>query len=155
MGTEPGSIGVTMTMLFHAAGLQITDDLIRSVPGTFRIRDVRSVWVTRRQVGRGSRLMTEALGVGVVMVVIGGAGATGWLTRNWMWILTAPVFFLVVASIGLLDPIAIYLEKRHHELWIATDSVTVRVWKANSVEANKARRQIQRACERHREEYEV
>ncbi len=144
-----------MAMLFHAAGLQITDDWIRSVPGAFPIRDVRSVWVTRRQVGRGSRLMTAALGVGVILVVIGGAGATGWLTRNWMWILAAPAVFFVAASIGLLDPITVYLEKRHHELWIATDSGAVRVWKANSVEANKARRQIQRARERHREEYEV
>jgi hypothetical protein len=148
-------MGFRMAMLFRADSLQVTDDWIRSAAGTFAIRDVRSVWVTRRQVTGGSRLLTAALGIGAILVVVGGAGATGWLTRNWMWLLAAPVIFLVAAWIGLLDPIAIYLEKRHHELWIATDVVAVRVWKANSVEAKKALRQIQRARERHHEQNEV
>jgi hypothetical protein len=144
-----------MAILFRADELQVTEDWIRAPSGTFPIRDVRSAWVTRRQIGRGSRLMTAALGAGALLIVIGGAGATGWLTRNWIWIVAAPAFFFVAAAIGLLDPIAIYLEKRHHELWIATDSVAVRVWKQNSVEVNKALRAIQRARERHREQYEV
>jgi hypothetical protein len=70
-------------------------------------------------------------------------------------VLAAPVLFFVAAGIGLLDPVAIYLEKRHHELWIATDTVSVRLWKANAIEANKAMRAIHRARERHREQYEV
>ena len=61
----------------------------------------------------------------------------------------------VAAGIGLLDPVAVYHEKRHHELWITTDAVSVQIWKANSVEANKALRAIQRARERHQERYEV
>ena len=48
-----------------------------------------------------------------------------------------------------------YLEKRHHELWITTGTVSVLLWKANKVEARKALRQIQRARERHRESYGV
>lgn len=99
--------------------------------------------------------MTATLGAGALLIVIGGAGATGWLTRNWVWIMAAPAFFFVAAGIGLLDPIAIYLEKRHHELWIATDSIAVRVWKHNAVEVNKALRAIKRARERHLEQYEV
>ena len=61
----------------------------------------------------------------------------------------------LLASIGLFDPVAIYLEKRHHELWITTGTVSVLLWKANKVEVNKALRHIQRARERHREAYEV
>lgn len=141
--------------LFHTDDLQITDDWIRSSAGMFSIRDVRNAWVTRRQIGRGGRLFTAMLGLAAVLVVVGVAGVSGWLTRNWMWLLAAPLLFFVAAAIGLLDPVAIYLEKRHHELWIATDTVAVRVWKANSVEVNKALRAIQRARERHREQYEV
>jgi hypothetical protein len=140
-----------MTTLFRADDLQVTDDWIRAVSGTFRIPEVRNVWVTRRQAGRGNRFMTTALGIGVLLVLIGGAGATGWLTRNWAWLLATPVLLLVAAWIGLLDPIAVYLEKRHHELWIATDSVAVRVWKANAVEARKALRAIERARERYQD----
>ena len=80
---------------------------------------------------------------------------SGWLTRNWVWLLASPVFFFVAAAIGLLDPIAIYLEKRHHELWITTGTVSVLLWKANQVEVRKALRQIQRARERRRDAYEV
>jgi hypothetical protein len=144
-----------MTLLFHTEGLQVTDDWIRSTSGTFAIPDVRNAWVTRRQIGRGSRFLTAGLGLAAGLILIGVAGASGWLTRNWVWLLGAPVAFFVAAGIGLLDPVAIYLEKRHHELWIATDTVAVRLWKHNSVEVNKALRSIQRARERHREQYEV
>jgi hypothetical protein len=144
-----------MAVLFREDGLQVSDDWIRARSGTFAIGDVRRVWVTRRQVARGSRLLTTALGTGVVLVAIGGAGTAGLLTRYWMWLLAAPLLFFVAASIGLLDPIAIYLEKRHHELWIATDTTAALLWKHNNVEVNKALRAIERACERHREQYEV
>jgi MFS family permease len=144
-----------MGFLFRTDQLHVTDDWIRCAAGTFAIRDIRNAWVTRRQIGRGSRLVTGLLGVAALLIVIGGAGATGWLAHNWMWVLATPVLFFVAAAIGLLDPVAIYLEKRHHELWIATDTVSVRLWKANSIEVNKALRAIQRARERHREQYEV
>jgi hypothetical protein len=144
-----------MARLFDEDGLQITHDWIRTPTGTYAIAKVRAAWVTRRQVGRGSRLLTAGLGAGLVLVLIGGAGMSGWLSRNWVWLLASPVFFFVAAAIGLLDPIAIYLEKRHHELWITTGTVSVLLWKANKVEVRKALRQIQRARERHREAYEV
>jgi hypothetical protein len=144
-----------MALLFRSDHLQVTEEWVRSAAGTFAIRDVRNVWVTRKQIGRGSRLITGLLGVAALLIVIGGAGASGWLQHNWQWVLAAPVLFFVAAGIGLLDPVAIYLEKRHHELWLATDTVSVRLWKANAIEANKALRAIQRARERHREQYEV
>src|SRR5262249_55173366 len=114
-----------------------------------------TAWTTRRQAARGSRLLTAALGTGLVLALIGAVGATGAFTQVWLWLLASPLLFLAAATIGLLDPIAIYLEKRHHELWITTDSVAVLLWKANYVEVRKALRQIQRARERHREQYEV
>lgn len=144
-------IGVPMAMLFRADDLLITDEWIRAEGTTIPIGDVRQVWVTRRQAGRGSRLMTAILGAAILLIVIGAVGATGWLTRNWVWLLAAPLLFVIAAHIGLLDPIAVYLEKRHHELWVATDSLAVRIYKANAVEANKALRAISRASERHRE----
>ena len=144
-----------MARLFDEEGLQITDGWIRTRTGSYAIGAVREAWVTRRQVTRGSRLLTAGLGAGVVLVFIGGAGMTGWLSRNWIWLLFSPVFFFIGASIGLFDPIAIYLEKRHHGLWITTNTGTVMLWKANKVEVSKALRQIQRARERHREQYEV
>ncbi len=149
------SIGVSMAILFQSDQLQVTDDWIRTPHNQFAVRDVRNAWVTRRQVGRGSRMATSALGLAAVLVLIGAAGLSGWLLDNWMWLLAAPVIFFGAAFIGLLDPVAIYLEKRHHELWIQTDAVAVRIWKQNSVEVNKALRAIQRARERHREQYEV
>jgi len=149
------SIGVSMTVLFHESGLQVTDDWIRTDSGSFPIREVRRAWVTRRQLGRGSRLMTAGLGFGALLVLVGGVGATGWFNRNWLWILAAPVLFFAAAAIGLLDPIAIYLEKRHHELWIGTDTVAVQIWRHNRIEVHKALRAIQRARERDREQNEV
>jgi Family of unknown function (DUF6232) len=145
-----------MATWLNERGLQITDDWIRTETAVYPITGVRRAWVTRKQLGRGNRLMTAALGFAALLVVIGGAGATGWLGRNWQWILAAPVLFFVAASIGLLDPVAIYMEKRHHELWIATDTVSVNVWKHNSIEVHKALRAIQRARERnHEEQYGV
>jgi hypothetical protein len=144
-----------MARRFSEQGLQITDDWIRTPRGTYAIADVREAWVTRRQITRGSRLLTAGLGAGFVLVLIGGAGMSGWLTRNWLWLLASPIIFFAAASIGLFDPVAIYLEKRHHELWIATDTTAIRLWKANRIEVSKALRQIQRARERHREQYEV
>ena len=144
-----------MAVLFHSNGLQVTDDWIRCDAGAFPIRDVRRAWVTRRQLGRGSRLITAALGFGALVALISGAGATGWLSRNWLWILAAPVLFFVAAAIGLLDPIAIYLEKRRHELWIVTDTVAVQIWRHNRIEVHKALRAIQRAREHDREANEV
>ena len=84
-----------------------------------------------------------------------GSSATGWLKGHWLWILAAPVLFFAAAAIGLLDPVAIYLEKRHHELWIVTDTVAVNIWRANRIEVHKALRAIQRARERAREQNEV
>jgi uncharacterized protein DUF6232 len=144
-----------MARRFSEQGLQITDDWIRTPSGTYAIADVREAWITRRQITRGSRLLTAGLGAGFVLVLIGGAGMSGWLTRNWLWLLASPIIFFAAASIGLFDPVAIYLEKRHHELWIATDTTAIRLWKANRIEVSKALRQIQRARERHREQYEV
>ena len=144
-----------MARLFDEEGLQITDGWIRSRTGSYAIGAVREAWVTRRQVTRGSRLLTAGLGAGLVLVLVGGAGMTGWLSRNWIWLLLSPVFFFIGASIGLFDPIAIYLEKRHHELWIGTDTVAVQIWRHNRIEVHKALRAIQRARERDREQNEV
>ena len=140
-----------MATLFRAHELLITDQWIRADTGNIAIRDVRQVWVTRRNASRGNRLMTALLGAAILLIVIGAVGLTGWLTHNLIYLLAAPLVFVFIAHIGLLDPIAIYLEKRHHELWIATDTTAVRIYKANSVEANKALRAIQRASERQRE----
>lgn len=138
-----------MSTHFDADGLRVTGEWIRSPAGTIPIRDVRQVWVTRRRAGRGSRTLTAALGAAVILAIICGAGLGGWLADHWLWILATPLIFFVIAYIGLLDPVAIYLEKRHHELWIATDTVAIRIYKANSVEAHKALRAIERAVERH------
>ena len=136
-----------MGRLFDHDGLVISEDWIRTPAARYPITDVRDAWVTRRQVSRGSRWFTAGLGAGAVLVLIGVAGLTGWLTRNWLWLLAAPVIFLAAGTIGLLDPVAIYLEKRHHELWITTSAGSLLLWKANAVEVGKALRQIQRARE--------
>jgi len=144
-----------MATLFRTNDLHITDEWIRAVPGTFAISEVRSAWSARKGVSRGSRLLTALLGVAAVLIIIGGAGMTGWLTRNWMWLLSAPLIFLAAAAIGLLDPVAIYLEKRHHDLWIATNSHAVKVWRNNEIEVNKALRAIHRAREHYVERFDV
>lgn len=137
--------------LFEADDLIVSDDWIRTPIGTWAISEVRAVWVTRRHAARGSRWLTAGLAAGAMLILVGGAGLLGWLAQGWPWLLLAPAVLLLAGSVGLLDPVAIYLEKRHHELWISTGTQSVRVWKANKVEAGKALRQIQRAQERHRE----
>jgi hypothetical protein len=144
-----------MARLFDEDGLVVSEDWIRTPTARYAITDVRDAWMTRRQVSRGSRWLTAGLAAGAVLVLIGGAGLTGWLTRNWLWLLATPVIFLVAGSVGLLDPVAIYLEKRHHELWITTGAGSILLWKANAVEVGKALRQIQRARERHLEAYDT
>ncbi len=147
--------GVTMARLFDHDDLVISEDWIRTPTARYAITEVREVWVTRRQVARGSRWFVYGLGIGALLILIGGAGLTGWLTRNWLWLLATPVIFLAAGTIGLLDPVAIYLEKRHHELWITIGGGSVLLWKANAVEAGKALRQIQRARERHLEAHDI
>jgi hypothetical protein len=137
-----------MVRLYDHDGLVVTDDWIRTPTEQYRISDVQDAWVTRRQVTHGSRWFSYGLGAGAMLVLLGAAGLTGWLTRNWLWLLATPVLLLAAGTIGLLDPIAIYLEKRRHELWITTRAGSVRVWRANGVEVGKALRQINRARQR-------
>ena len=146
------SIGVTMARLYDHDGLIVTDAWIRTRTASYAIGEIRDAWTTRRQVTSGSRWFTAGLGAGTLLVLIGVAGASGWLFRNWVWLLATPVILLAAGAIGLLDPIAIYLEKRRHELWITVDAGSTLLWKANAVEVGKALRQIQRARERHRED---
>jgi hypothetical protein len=148
-------IEVIIARLYDHDGLVVTDDWILTPTGRYRISDVQDAWATRRQLTRGSQWFTYGLGTGAVLVLVGAAGLTGWLTRNWLWLLATPVILLAAGTIGLLDPIAIYLEKRHHELWITTDDGSVRVWKANAVEVGKALRQINRARQRHYDAYDL
>jgi hypothetical protein len=139
---------VIMTRLFDQRGLQVSEEWIQTPTGLYGMADVHHAWVTRRRANRGSRWLTIGLAAGAVLVLAGGAGLTGWLIRHWLWLLAAPLLVLGLGSIGLLDPIAIYLEKRHHELWITTGTGDVLLWRANAVEARKALRQIQRARQR-------
>jgi len=142
-----------MVRLYDHNGLVVTDDWIRTPTAQYKISDVLDAWMTRR--GGNGRWFTYGLGAGAVIVLLAGAGVTGWLTRNWLWLLAAPLILLAAGAVGLLDPVAIYLEKRHHELWITTPAGSVRVLKANAVEVGKALRQIHRARERHFEAYDV
>jgi hypothetical protein len=144
-----------MARLYDHDGLLITDDWIRVPGATFSMSQVRDGWVARRSATRGGRLLTTILGSVALLMLVGGAAATGWLARNWIWLLAAPGLLFVAGSVGLLDPIAIYLEKRHHELWISVDSGSVPIWRGNVVECRKALRQIQRAQERQREAREA
>ena len=140
-----------MALLFRDRddALKVTDHWIQSTTaGNIAIRDVRQVWVARRT-GAGSRAVTILLGAGVLMVIIGAVGATGWFTRNWIWLLAAPFLFMIAVHFGLLDLLAIYLEKRHHELWVSTATIAMPIYRANLVEARKAQRAIERASERH------
>jgi hypothetical protein len=138
-----------MTRFFDERGLVVFQDWIHTPYGRYAIADVRDVWVTRRGASRGNRWLITGLAAGAVLVLVGGTGLAGWLIHNWFWLLATPVLVLAAGSIGLLDPIAIYLEKRHHELWITTGNGDVLLWKANAVEARKALRQIQRLRQRH------
>jgi hypothetical protein len=135
-----------MVRLYDHDGLVVTDDWIRTPTGQYKITDVLSLWMTRPGVGR--RWFTYGLTAGVTIVLLAGAGLTGWLTRNWLWLLATPVILLGAGAVGLLDPVAIYLEKRPHELWIMTPTGAVRVFRANAVEVGKAMRQINRARQR-------
>lgn len=135
-----------MVRLYDHNGLVVTDDWIRTPTAQYKISDVMDAWMTRR--GGSGRWFTYGLGTGAVIVLLAGAGLTGWLTRNWLWLLATPIILLGAGAVGLLDPIAIYLEKRHHELWITTPAGSVRVFKANAVEVGKALRQINRARQR-------
>src|SRR5258706_11360785 len=94
-----------MTLLFRSDQLHITDDWIRSAVGTFAIRDVRNAWVTRRQIGRGSRLVTGLLGVAALLIVIGGAGASGWRAHNWLELPATPVPLFVAAGVRRAAPL--------------------------------------------------
>lgn len=144
-----------MARLYDHGGLVVTDDWILTPTARYKISDVRDAWVTRRQPTGGGRWLTYGLGAAAMLVLLSAAGLTGWLTRNWLWLLAAPVIFLVAGAIGLLDPIAIYLEKRHHQLWITTGAGSVQVWKANAVEVGKALRQINRARQRFFDAYDL
>lgn len=135
-----------MVRLYDHRGLVVTEEWIRTPTGQYRITDVLDAWMTRP--GGGARWFAYGLGTGVAIILLTAAGLTGWLTRNWLWLLAAPVILLAAGAVGLLDPIAIYLEKRHHELWITTPSGSVRVLTANAVEVGKALRQINRARQR-------
>ena len=141
-------IGVIMVRLYDHDGLVVTEGWIQTPTARYAIADIRNAWATRRQVGRGGRWFTYGLGTGALLILLASAGLTGWFTRNWLWLLATPVIVLAAGAIGLLDPVAIYLEKRHHELWITTDGGSVRVWKANAVEVGKALRQSNRARQR-------
>jgi hypothetical protein len=145
---DPGRHNGAVARLYDHDGLVVTENWILTPTARYAIADVRHAWVTRRQLGRGSRWFTYGLGTGFVLVLLGGAGLTGWLSHGWLWLLAAPVLLFVAGTIGLLDPIAIYLEKRRHELWITTTAGSVLVWKANAVELGKALRQINRARQR-------
>jgi hypothetical protein len=143
-----------MARLYDHDGLIVTDEWVRTPTASYPISAIRDAWTTRRQVTSSSRWFAAGLSAGALLVVIGVAGASGWLTRNWAWLLATPVAFLAAGTVGLLDPVAIYLEKRRHELWITVDAGSMLLFKANGVEVGKALRQIQRARERHREAYD-
>jgi hypothetical protein len=142
-----------MVRLYDHSGLVVTEEWIRTPTAQYRISDVLDAWTTRP--ASGARWFTYGLAAGVAVILLTGAGLTGWLTRNWLWLLATPIILLGAGAIGLLDPIAIYLEKRHHELWITTPTGSVRVLKANGVEVGKALRQINRARERQLDAYDL
>ncbi|GAA1789786.1 hypothetical protein GCM10009682_09860 [Luedemannella flava] len=140
-----------MAILFHERDLLVTDERVRTPTREYPIYRVRRAWVSLPESTRGLRLIVTAVLVGVVVAVAGWAVASGWLTDHWV---TVPLF-IVAAGIagwaGFLDPLAIYLEKRRHDLYLDVDGVPVRVWSNNKVEVNKAIRAIDRARERHRD----
>ena len=143
-----------MAVLFRERGLQVTDDWVHSTAGNIPIREVRSVWTELPRATRGRRFGTMIALVGLVLILFAWAWASGWLTRNAVMIPGFLVLFAIATWGGLLDPIAVWREKRHHELWVATNGYSMKVWANNSVEVNKAVRAIQRAQERLRDAQE-
>jgi hypothetical protein len=143
-----------MAVLFRERDLQVTDDWIRSSSGNIPIREVRSVWVQLPRATRGRRFGTMIVLVGLVLLLFVWAWSSGWLSKNAVMIPGFLVLFVIAAWGGLLDPVAVYMEKRRHELWISTDAYSVKIWANNNVEVNKAVRAIQRAQERLRDAQE-
>jgi hypothetical protein len=140
-----------MAILFNERGLLVTDECVR-IPGSeFPISRVRHAWVTLPESTRGLRLVTTGILVACLVPLAAWAIISGWLADHWIALPLAIGFVVVAAWAGLLDPIALYLEKRRHELWIDVDGTHYRVWQNNKVEVNKALRAITRAGERHRD----
>jgi hypothetical protein len=143
-----------MTVLFREKGLQVTDDWVHSNAGNIPIAEIRSVWNELPRATRGRRFGTMVVLIGLVLLLFAWAVASGWLQRNAISIPGFLVLFAIATWGGLLDPIAVWREKRRHELWVSTDAYSVKVWANNSVEVNKAVRAIQRAQERMRDAQE-
>ena len=143
-----------MAVLFRERDLQVTDDWIRTNAGKIPIRAVRSVWVQLPRATRGRRFGTMLVLVGLVLLLFAWAWSSGWLSKNAVMIPGFLVLFVIAAWGGLLDPVAVWLEKRRHELWVSTNAYSVKVWANNNVEVNKAVRAIQRAQERLRDAQE-
>jgi Family of unknown function (DUF6232) len=143
-----------MAVHFRERDLQVTDDWIRSSSGNIPIRELRSVWVQLPRATRGRRFGTMIVLVGLVLLLFAWAWGSGWLTHNAVMIPGFLVLFVIAAWGGLLDPVAVYMEKRRHELWVSTDAYSVKIWANNNVEVNKAVRAIQRAQERLRDAQE-
>ena len=140
-----------MAILFNERDLLVTDECVRTPRREYPIPRVRRAWVSLPESTRGLRLVVTALLVGVVVAAATWALTTGWLADHWV---AVPLFIIAAAVAGwagFLDPLAVYLEKRRHDLWLDVDGVAVRVWSDNKVEVNKAVRAIDRARERHRD----
>jgi|SRR4051812_12055104 hypothetical protein len=142
-----------MAILFNERELVVTDERIRTPGRDYPISRVSRVWCALPESTRGVRLMVIATLVGVVLAVGIYLTTVGWLRGH----LIALPFVLTLVCVlvgllgwaGILDPVAVYLEKRRHELWIETDGMAVLLWSNNKVEVNKALRAIGRARERH------
>jgi hypothetical protein len=142
-----------MAILFNEGELVVTDERIRTPGRDYPISRVSRVWCALPESSRGMRLMVIGTLVGIVLAVGIYLTTVGWLREH----LVAVPFILTLVCVllaflgwaGILDPLAVYLEKRRHELWIETDGVAVMLWSNNKVEVNKALRAIGRARERH------
>ena len=143
-----------MAVLFRERGLQVTDDCIYSTAGKIPITEVRLAWTELPRATRGRRFGTVVVLLGLVLLLFLWAWSSGWLSRNAVMIPGFLVLFAIATWGGLLDPIAVWREKRRHELWVSTDAFSVKVWANNSVEVNKAVRAIHRARERMRDAQE-
>jgi len=140
-----------MAILFNERELLVTEECVRTTTHEYPIRLVRRVWITLPESTRGVRLTVTAVLVGAVVAVAAWALASGWLTDHWIAVPVLIIAAVVAGWAGFLDPLAVYLEKRRHDLWIDVDGMPVRVWSDNKVEVNKAVRAIERARERHRD----